>query len=62
MLDDVKIVEFAEGVAGPLAALRLSELGASVIKVEPPGGDYMRGAYPKAEGGEDAAAFIELNR
>lgn len=62
MLKDIHIVELAEGIAGPLAALRLSELGANVIKVEPPEGDYMRGAYPQAEGDEDAAAFIELNR
>jgi len=62
MLEDVKVIEFAEGIAGPLAALRLSELGADVIKVEETDGDYMRQAYPQATHGEDAAAFIELNR
>ncbi len=62
MLDGLKIIEIAEGVAGPLAALRLSELGADVVKVEPSSGDYMRGAFPIVEGEEDAAAFVELNR
>jgi formyl-CoA transferase len=62
MLEGLKIVEIAEGVAGPLAGLRLAELGAEVVKIEPAEGDYMRGAYPKAEGDADAAAFIELNR
>ena len=62
MLEDLRIVEFAEGVAGPLAALRLSELGARVVKVEEREGDYMRAAYPKAAGEDVAAAFIELNR
>jgi len=62
MLDGLRIVEFAEGVAGPLAGLRLSELGADVVKVERSSGDYMRGAYPTAPGGTDGAAFIDLNR
>lgn len=62
MLNGLKIVEIAEGVAGPLAGLRLSELGADVIKVEPSSGDYMRAAFPVPEGDSDAAAFVELNR
>lgn len=62
MLDGLKIVELAEGVAGPLAALRLAELGAEVVKVEPASGDYLRGAFPASEGDADAAAFVELNR
>lgn len=62
MLENLKVIEFAEGVAGPLAALRLSELGASVTKIEEIEGDYMRQAHPIAQGEQDAAAFIELNR
>ena len=62
MLEDLKVIEFAEGIAGPLAALRLAELGAHVTKVEEGAGDYMRQAFPKPSGAEDAAAFIELNR
>lgn len=62
MLDDLKIVELAEGVSAPLAALRLSDLGANVIKIEPSTGDYMRDAFPVAEGADAGAAFIDLNR
>jgi crotonobetainyl-CoA:carnitine CoA-transferase CaiB-like acyl-CoA transferase len=62
MLEGLKIVEMAEGVAGPLAALRLAELGAEVIKIESSSGDYMRDAFPIAEGDSDAAAFVEINR
>ena len=61
-LDGIRVVELAEGVAGPLAALRLAELGAAVVKVEPAGGDYLRGAYPSAPGSDVAAAFLDLNR
>jgi crotonobetainyl-CoA:carnitine CoA-transferase CaiB-like acyl-CoA transferase len=62
VLDGIKVVELAEGVAGPLAGLRLAELGAAVVKVEPAGGDYLRGAYPLAPNESDSAAFLELNR
>jgi len=62
MLKGLKVIELAEGVAGPLAALRLGELGADVVKVELANGDYMRGAFPAADGDTDAAAFIALNR
>ena len=36
-LEGVRIVEVAERVSGPLAVLLLADLGARVIKVEPPG-------------------------
>lgn len=62
ILDGITICELASGVAGPLAALRLSDLGADVVKFEQDGGDYLRGAAPQAPGSEDSAAFVALNR
>ena len=62
VFESLKVIEFAEGIAGPLAGLRLAEMGADVIKVEPEGGDYLRGAYPLAPGSDDSAAFVDLNR
>jgi crotonobetainyl-CoA:carnitine CoA-transferase CaiB-like acyl-CoA transferase len=44
VLKKIRVVEFAEGVPGPLAALRLSDLGADVIKVETEDGDWLRHA------------------
>ena len=61
MIPSIKVVEFAEGVAGPLAGLRLAELGASVIKVEPAGGDWLRKAEPQMDGTGTSAAFFHLN-
>lgn len=52
MLENVRIVELAQGLAGPVASLMLAELGAEVVKVEPPGGDP----------GRAAAAFATWNR
>src|SRR5262245_3277530 len=42
-LTDVRAVSIALNVPGPLAAARLRDLGASVIKVEPPSGDPLEG-------------------
>ena len=45
VLDGVRIVELAQGIAGPMAAWFLAELGADICKVEPPAGDRQR-AHP----------------
>ena len=49
-LEGVRVVEVAQYVAGPLAGSLLAELGAEVIKVEPPGGDAYRRVMPVADG------------
>jgi formyl-CoA transferase len=42
-LDGIRILEVANWVAAPAAATLMADLGASVIKVEPPQGDISRG-------------------
>jgi crotonobetainyl-CoA:carnitine CoA-transferase CaiB-like acyl-CoA transferase len=61
MLDGIRVVELADGLAGPMAALRLGDLGASVIKIETADGDWMRAAQPELSDGV-SAAFFALNR
>jgi crotonobetainyl-CoA:carnitine CoA-transferase CaiB-like acyl-CoA transferase len=36
------VVEFSQGMAGPMVAMVLADNGAEVVKVEPPGGDWAR--------------------
>ena len=59
-LEGVRVVEVAQYVAGPLAGSLLAELGADVIKVEPPGGDAYRRVMPVAPG--IGRFFVPLNR
>src|ERR1700750_211896 len=45
IFDGLKVVDFASFIAGPGAAVILSDFGADVIKVEPPTGDTWRIGY-----------------
>lgn len=42
----LRVVEVAQNLAGPFCARILGDLGADVVKVEPPGGDAARGWGP----------------
>lgn len=59
-LDGVIVADYSQYVAGPLCTLLLADLGADVIKVEPPQGDQWRRQEPC---GEDVSKpFVALNR
>jgi crotonobetainyl-CoA:carnitine CoA-transferase CaiB-like acyl-CoA transferase len=59
-LDGVRVVEYAQYVAGPLCGVLLADLGADVVKVEPPAGDGYRFVMPVAPG--LGRYFVPLNR
>ena len=59
-LDGIRVLEYAQYVAGPFAGMLLADLGADVIKVEPPRGDAWRRYEPFAEG--ESRYFYALNR
>ena len=64
-LSGLRIIDLGEGLAGPFAAKLLGDLGAEVIKVEPPGGDAARrrGPFPSANTVdlEASAPFLYAN-
>src|SRR6266851_1009692 len=49
-LEGIRIVDFSRVLAGPLCARTLLDLGAEVIKIEPPSPDVSRFAFPAKEG------------
>lgn len=64
-LDDLKIVEFAQMVSGPMCGKMFADMGAEVIKIEPPGsGDEARRHPPfpgDAPHPEKSGLFLYLN-
>ena len=59
-LADVLVLDMTRVLAGPYCTMVLSDLGARVIKVEPPGGDDARAYGPWVDG--QSAYFMSLNR
>jgi CoA:oxalate CoA-transferase len=60
-LSGIRVVEVGHMLAGPYGGLLLADMGAEVIKVEPPEGDIARGVSPHFIGPHNAY-FASLNR
>ena len=61
VLEGVRILDISQGAAGPTCGMLLGDLGAVVVKVEPPGGEWGRRLGPPFLGGV-SAAFLGMNR
>lgn len=59
-LSGITVLELGVFIAGPYATMQLADMGARVIKVEPPSGDPMRASGPFLDG--ESSPFIRLNR
>lgn len=60
-LEGITVLDLSQGAAGPTCAMFLGDLGAQILKVEPPGGEWGRGLGPPFVEGV-AAAFLGMNR
>ncbi len=62
-LAGVRVLDVSQVMAGPYSCMLLADLGADVIKIEPPGtGDQTRGAMGFKMKGSDSMGFLNMNR
>jgi len=62
MLEGIRIIDLSTVVFGPYAAQMLADLGADVIKIEPPSGDQYRMAGKPAKTPGMGACHMTINR
>ena len=59
-LEDLRVLDVTQVMAGPYCSMLLADLGADVVKIEPPSGDSTR-EMPGAAG-TDTPSFNAVNR
>lgn len=63
VLEGIRVLDLSIAMSGPFAAMKLADLGADVIKVEPIAGEWQRHTCAGgAAGNEVNASFLSLNR
>ncbi len=60
-LNGIKILDLTQAMAGPIATMLLGDLGAEIVKIEPPAGDQTRSWAPPFINGI-SAYFLSVNR
>ncbi len=61
-LADIKVADFSQVLAGPFAGQLLGDLGAEVIKIEPPEGDSSRAQMPVPGPSGLGVTYLTFNR
>src|ERR1700731_4722491 len=60
-LEGIRVLDLTHALAGPYCTMLLGDLGADVIKIEPPTGDHSRQWGPPFIGSE-SSYFLSVNR
>lgn len=60
-LDGIRVLDFTQAMAGPIATMLLGDLGAEIIKIEPVNGDQTRNWAPPYINGM-SAYYLSANR
>jgi crotonobetainyl-CoA:carnitine CoA-transferase CaiB-like acyl-CoA transferase len=60
-LDDITVLDLSHALAGPFASTMLGDMGADIVKIEPPTGDISRAWGPPFYGSEPSY-FVGLHR
>jgi crotonobetainyl-CoA:carnitine CoA-transferase CaiB-like acyl-CoA transferase len=61
LLAGVRVIDLSQYIPGPFATRQLADLGADVIKIEPPGGDPMQ-HFMATENDEPSPVYRHINR
>jgi hypothetical protein len=62
-LDGILIADFTQLAQGPFATMILGDMGAEIVKIEPPGGDWMRNfALSGIYAGGETVSYLCFNR
>lgn len=59
ILDGIRVLDFTAMMSGPYATRLMADLGAEVVKIEPPEGDHIRSRPPTRQG--RSTYFAQLN-
>ena len=61
-LEGIRVVDMTSVVVGPMVTQVLADYGADVVKIEPPGGDHVRGLAGSGRTKGMSSKFLHLNR
>jgi crotonobetainyl-CoA:carnitine CoA-transferase CaiB-like acyl-CoA transferase len=61
-LSGIRVLDFSSVIVGPTATLRLADLGAEIIKIEPPTGDVLRSLGGPSPSRKLSGKYLHFNR